>query len=80
LEVKPGKHLAFKIPGGEKFIRCKSLGDDYTEDAIRERLSGRRIVTPKQKTAVPMKASARPNLLIDIQAKMQTGYGEGFRR
>jgi hypothetical protein len=30
-EVKRGKYLAFKIPGAERFIRVKSLGDDYTE-------------------------------------------------
>jgi len=39
-----GKHLAFKIPGAEKFARCKSLGEDYTEQAIVERLMGLREV------------------------------------
>ena len=33
-EVKRGKHLAFKIPNGKRFVRCDSLGDDYTEAAI----------------------------------------------
>lgn len=79
-EVKRGKHLAFKIPEGKKFIRCDSLGEDYTKGAIYERLSSKRIVTPKQRTVAPVMASAKPNLLIDIQAKMQQGYGEGFRR
>lgn len=77
-EVKAGKHLAFKIPGSEKFIRCKSLGDDYTEDAIRERLSGKRVVTPKQKAAAPVAASTKPNLLIDVQVKTQQGHALRF--
>jgi hypothetical protein len=79
-EVKCGKHLAFKISGGKKFIRCNSLGEDYTEDALRERLAGKRIVTPKQETAVPALAENKPNLLIDIQEKMRQGKGEGYRR
>ena len=40
VEVKQGKHLAFKIPNGKRFIRCDSLGDDYTDAAIMERISG----------------------------------------
>ena len=79
-EVKRGKHLAFKIPGGKRFIRCDSLGEDYTEGALRERLAGQRVVVMERSTprtelsAVPR----RPNMLIDIQTKMQQGYGPGF--
>lgn len=73
-EVKRGKHLAFKIPNGKRFIRCDSLGDDYTEAAIMERISGKRIVTPKAKAAAP----AKPNMLIDIQARMQKINSPGF--
>jgi len=74
VEVKRGKHLAFKIPNGKRFVRCDSLGEDYTEAAIMERISGRRIVAPKAKTA----ASAKPNMLIDIQARMQQAHSPGF--
>lgn len=73
VEVKRGKHLAFKIPGGKKFVRSSSLGEDYTEAAILERISGKRIVVPKgERTA--------PNLLIDIQSKMQQAHSPGFER
>ena len=41
VEVKRGKHLAFKIPGGKKFLRCSSPGEDYSETAILERISGK---------------------------------------
>ena len=76
VEVKRGKHLAFKIPNGKRFIRCDSLGDDYTEAAIMERISGKRIIAPKAKTATRFK----PNLLIDIQTKMQQANSPGFER
>ncbi|MDL2231986.1 relaxase/mobilization nuclease domain-containing protein [Ruminococcaceae bacterium OttesenSCG-928-L11] len=79
-EVKRGKHLAFKAPGQQRFIRCDSLGDDYTEDAIRERLSGKRVVALKSKPAVAAVSTEKPNLLIDIQAKLQQAYSPGFER
>ena len=76
VEVKRGKHLAFKIPNGKRFIRCDSLGDDYSEAAIMERISGKRIIAPRAKAAV----QSKPNLLIDIQAKMQQIQSPGFER
>ena len=76
VEVKRGKHLAFKIPGGKRFIRCDSLGDDYTEAAIMERISGKRLVAPKAKAA----RTQKPNMLIDIQARMQKINSPGFER
>lgn len=79
-EIKQGKHLAFKAPGQQQFIRCDSLGDDYTETAIRERLSGKRMVAPKSKTAMATVLPDKPNLLIDIQAKLQQAHSPGFER
>jgi hypothetical protein len=80
-EVKRGKHLAFKIPGAERFARCKSLGDDYSEEAIRERISGKRTVKPRPKTkevVIVAAVSYRPSLLIDIQTKLQQAHSPGF--
>jgi hypothetical protein len=78
VEVKHGKYLAFKMAGQERFIRCKSIGADYTEDAIRERISGKRVVAQKRRI-LASSTSERPHLLIDIQARIQEGYGgKGF--
>lgn len=76
VEVKQGKHLAFKISNGKRFLRCDFLGVDYSETAIMERISGKRIVTPRAKAAV----KSKPNLLIDIQSKMQQANSPGFER
>jgi len=78
VEIKRGKQLAFKLPEGKRFIRQDTLGDDYSYDAILERIAGQRIVTPKKKTDVSIISSEKPNLLIDIQEKLQQGYGAGF--
>jgi hypothetical protein len=86
-EVKHGKNLAFKIPGAERFARCKSLGGDYTGEAILERISGRRFVAPKPKTTVVetfvpfvITGQTKFGLLIDIQQKIQEGKGEGYEQ
>ena len=42
-EVKTGvKHLAVRPPGKERFVRLRSLGDQYTEEAIKQRILKRR--------------------------------------
>ena len=76
VEVKQRKHLAFKIPGGKRFIRYDSLSDDYSEQAIMERISGKRIVVPK----AARRTQTKPSMLIDIQAKMQQAHSPGFER
>ncbi|MCL2693468.1 MAG: hypothetical protein FWE81_08585, partial [Rikenellaceae bacterium] len=58
------------------------LGDNYSFEAILERIDGKRVVAPKPKPISPEPAVSeyKPNLLIDIQAKMQEGKGGGYER
>ena len=37
-EVKLGKYIAVRPPGKERFVRLKTLGNNYTEEAIRRRI------------------------------------------
>ena len=37
-EVKTGKYIAVRPPGRERFVRLKTLGDNYTEEAIHQRI------------------------------------------
>lgn len=78
-EVKRGKYLAFRAPGQKSFTRCreKTLGEDYTEDAIHERISGRRM--PRRRSSVDVNIP-KLNMIIDIQQKLQAGKGEGYAR
>jgi Relaxase/Mobilisation nuclease domain. len=88
-EVKRGKYLAFKVPDAERFIRVKSLGEDYTEEALRERCTGKRTIATKAKTyadaerksaeyLVEVTKQNTPSLLIDVQAKIAAGAGDGY--
>lgn len=37
-EIKQGEHLAFKPAGGSRFIRLRSLGEGYAQQAIQRRI------------------------------------------
>jgi hypothetical protein len=51
-EVKTGvKHLAVRPLGKERFIRLKTLGDDYTEEAVKRRILQNR--APKRPPPLP---------------------------
>ena len=39
-EIKQGKFISFRAPGQERFTRCKTLGENYTEEAITSRIKG----------------------------------------
>ena len=40
-EIKNGKNLAFRKQGKEQFIRLCSLGEEYSEEALRAVISGK---------------------------------------
>ena len=40
-EIKTGKYISFRAEGQERFTRAKTIGDNYTEDRIKERIQGR---------------------------------------
>ena len=57
-EVKTGvKHIAVKPLGKERFVRLRSLGEEYTEDKIRERILRQRL--PDRNVSKPKIAKAR---------------------
>ena len=73
------KHLRFRVPGQENYTRCNTLKGDYTEQAIRERIEGVRVVRPRIQD-VPRQAAPKVGLLIDIEAAIRAGKGPGYER
>jgi hypothetical protein len=49
-KIKRGKHISFSAEGQERFTRAKSLGEDYTEEAIRRRILEKPERRPEEKT------------------------------
>ncbi len=40
-EIKTGKYISFRAEGQERFTRAKTIGENYTEELIKERIQGR---------------------------------------
>lgn len=76
--AKNGKHLAFTHSDFQKNVRLKSLGDEYDENAIRAIIKGQKVHSPKKRRNVW--DANRAQSIIDIQAKLAAGKGEGYRR
>ena len=75
-EIKPGKYVSCRAPGQERFTRLKTLGADYTEEALRERINGTRTRTVK----APKPQRSGINLLIDIQNCLKAQEGKGYEQ
>ena len=75
--VGQGRQITFRGAGQKQSIRLESLGEGYSEAELRAVIAG-------EKVHVPWKGRAanhpRNQLLIDIQARLRSGRGEGYRR
>ena len=71
-EIKRGKFISCRADGQERFTRLKTLGIDYTEDAIASRIAGnpRPCKQPKQKQQI--------SLIIDLQNNLKAKESIGF--
>ena len=78
--VKRGKRVTFLAPGQKKPTGLRSLKGDYSDDAIRERISGERVVEPREVSVQSMSSTEHPkvNLLIDLQSRINAHKGPGF--
>ena len=74
-EIKPGKYISCRAPGQERFTRLKTLGADYTEEAIRERIAGRRA-----KAAKAPREQRGVSLLIDIENSIKAAQSKGYEQ
>ena len=72
-EMKRGKFISFRSPGQERFTRCKTLGVDYTEEAITRRIKGL-AVDRGQKRKAEQRISLRIEIENNIKAQQSAGY------
>jgi hypothetical protein len=70
------KKTSVVAPGWKKPFRLETLGDGYTETAIRARLGKVKTITSGGDSGT----RSAPNLLIDIQAKLREGKGSGYEQ
>lgn len=72
------KYLRFRLSPEDRYTRCDTLKGDYTEQAIKERITGARIVKPRRTS--PQKPVSKVGLLVDIEAAIRSGKGPGYER
>ena len=72
-EIKTGKYISFRAEGQERFTRSKTIGENYTEERIKERIAGR---TPRRnrRQTVPKDIS----LIGDIQERIRLIDSKGY--
>lgn len=72
-EIKTGKYISFRAKGQERFTRSKTIGENYTEERIKERITGR---TPRrsQRQTTPKGIS----LIGDIQERIRLIDSKGY--
>ena len=72
-EIKRGKYVSCRADHQERFTRMKTLGVDYTEEAIAARIAGR-----SRPSRQPKQRDGKISLLIDIQNNIKTQQNAGF--
>ena len=72
-EIKPGKYISFRAEGQERFTRAKTIGENYTEERLKERIAGRN--PRKQRMQTERKGIS---LIIDIQNSIKAQKSKGY--
>lgn len=74
-EIKQGKLISFRVPRQERFARCKTLGEDYAEEAITRSIKGLAVDRgPKRKQAKEI------TLRIDLEKNSKAQQSAGYAR
>ena len=72
-EIKTGKYISFRAEGQERFTRSKTIGENYTEERIKERIAGR---TPRRNRRQTMPKGI--SLIGDIQDRIRLIDSKGY--
>ena len=72
-EIKTGKYISFRAEAQERFTRSKTIGENYTEERIKERIAGRSPRRNRRQT-VPKDIS----LIGDIQERIRLIDSKGY--
>ena len=83
-EIKRGKHTAICGKEQKRFIRFRSLGEDFSEEQLKKVIAGEAEMpenkTESREAEQPPKEKRRFDLVIDIQEKMAQGKNGRYVR
>ena len=72
-EIKTGKYISFRAEGQERFTRAKTIGENYTEERIKERIQGR---NPRKRQMQTGRKGI--SLIGDIQERIKLINSKGY--
>lgn len=72
-EIKTGKYISFRAEGQERFTRAKTIGENYTEERIKERIQGR---NPRKRQMQTGRKGI--SLIGDIQERIKLIDSKGY--
>ena len=82
--IKQGKHTAIRGKEQKRFIRFRSLGEDFSEENLKKVIAGEKglpeINENKSDKNAPQTAGRKLDLIVDIQKKMAEGKNGGYIR
>ena len=70
-EIRHGKHIAFKPKDKQRFTRAKTIGEDYTEERLKERITKRNAI---KDYAVKKRIGNVINMNTNAKVKESKGY------
>jgi hypothetical protein len=75
-EIKHGKYLSCRAPGQNRFIRVKSLGENYSEQRIKERITNKSKAMDIKDMKIENPNSV--NLMVDIENSIKAQESKGY--
>ena len=73
--IKHGKHISFKANDQQRFTRAKTIGSEYTETRIQERIKSRSLALTDN--SLKRRSSTK---VLDISSNKLAAESDGFAR
>jgi len=73
-EIKHGRFISFRAEGQERFTRAKTIGTNYTEERIKDRISG---FNPRKRIHQSQKEQG-VSLIIDLRNSIKAQQSKGY--
>ncbi|RDX00873.1 relaxase/mobilization nuclease domain-containing protein [Listeria kieliensis] len=78
-EIKRAKYISYKPPGEGRFMGGVTLGAEYTDERVSERIAGL-AKAPQKKRPVQLHDDNRINLITDIENNVKAQASRGYKQ
>lgn len=78
-EIKRAKYISYKPPGEGRFMGGVTLGAEYTDERVSERIAGL-AKAPQKKKPVQLHDDNRINLITDIENNVKAQASRGYKQ